>query len=202
MKRHRLMILSLIAMLAILVAAPVIMAKDDRDDRDNGFELRATLRGFEEVPATSTGASGSFRGQISADETTITYILSYSGLEGEVRQSHIHFGQRGVAGGIVVFLCQTTSNPDPTGHAPACPQSGTVGNGPVSFTAANMVSVGNPPAQAAAQGISPGQFAEFVRAIRAGVTYVNVHSAGTGVPVNFAGGEIRGQIRAADDHDR
>ena len=39
------------------------------------------------------------------------------------------------------------------------------------------------------QGIAPGEFAEFVRAIRAGVTYANVHSS------MFPGGEIRTQIR-------
>ena len=41
----------------------------------------------------------------------------------------------------------------------------------------------------ASQGIEAGNFAEAVRAIRAGVTYANVHT--TVRP----GGEIRGQIR-------
>ena len=40
-----------------------------------------------------------------------------------------------------------------------------------------------------AQGIAAGEFAEVVKAIRAGVTYANVHTAA------FPGGEIRGQIR-------
>ena len=92
----------------------------------------------------------------------------------------------------MVFLCQTTFNPDPTGHAPTCPQSGTVTG---TLTAANMTAL------AVAQGIAAGEFAELVRAIRAGVTYANVHSAGTGVPANFAGGEIRGQIGTHDDDD-
>jgi hypothetical protein len=38
------------------------------------------------------------------------------------------------------------------------------------------------------QGIEPGAFAELVRAMRAGVTYTNVHST------KFPAGEIRGQI--------
>jgi len=72
--------------------------------------------------AVSTGASGRFRGEISKDGSTITYTLSYAGLEGTVAQAHIHFAQRNVAGPIVVFLCRTTQSVT----APTCPQAGTV----------------------------------------------------------------------------
>jgi hypothetical protein len=41
----------------------------------------------------------------------------------------------------------------------------------------------------AGQGIAAGEFAELVRAIKAGRTYVNVHSS------LFGGGEIRGKIQ-------
>jgi hypothetical protein len=44
---------------------------------------------------------------------------------------------------------------------------------------------------AAAQGLAAGEFGELVAAIRAGATYVNVHTVG------HAGGEIRAQL--ADD---
>jgi hypothetical protein len=40
----------------------------------------------------------------------------------------------------------------------------------------------------AGQGIAAGEFDEFIAAMRAGVTYANVHTA------QFPGGEIRGQI--------
>jgi hypothetical protein len=108
------------------------------------------------------------------------YELSYSGLEGTVRQAHIHLGQTHVNGGVSVFLCQTAVNLDPTGRAPTCPQSGSVTG---TLTAANMVATGTP------QGLAPGDFAELVKAIRAGVTYANVHSS------VFLGGEIRAQIK-------
>ena len=42
------------------------------------------------------------------------------------------------------------------------------------------------------QGIAAGQFEELVRAIKAGVTYANVHSS------LFPSGEIRGQIKVDD----
>ena len=177
----------LLVTLCLLVPGP---ANSREDVGVKNF--RTTLQGIEEVPATSTQASGRFLLDISQDGTSMTYTLNYSNLEGEVRQAHIHFAQKGVNGGIVVFLCQTSFNPDPTGHAPTCPQSGTVTG---TLTAASMTAL------VVAQGIAPGEFAELVRAIRAGVTYANVHSAGTGVPTNFAGGEIRGQIGAHGDDD-
>jgi CHRD domain len=183
--RGRVLPVAFLVMLVALVPGPAISRED------HAAKFRATLRGVEEVPATSTGASGSFLVEISKDGSSMTYTLSYSGLEGDVRQSHIHFAQEGVNGAIVVFLCQTTFNTDPTGHAPTCPQSGTVTG---TLTAANMTAL------ASAQGIAPGDFAELVRAMRGGVTYANVHSAGTGVPANFAGGEIRGQIRGHGGH--
>src|SRR5262245_18284295 len=181
----------LVLLVTFLVTLGVMVPGLVLSGEDHGVEFQATLRGFQEVPATSTGASGKFRMEIGDGGTSITYTLSYSGLEGDVRQAHIHFGQRRVNGGIVVFLCQTTFNPDPTGHAPTCPQSGTVTG---TLTAANMTAL------AVGQGIAPGEFAELVRVIRAGVTYANVHSAGTNVPVNFAMGEIRGQIGKHHDH--
>jgi len=183
-----------IGLLAILGASPVAMAADGE------VELRATLRGFEEVPAVSTTASGTFRGDIDRDELSIGYTLSYSGLEGTVTQAHIHLGQRRVNGGIVVFLCQTTLAPDPTGLAPTCPQSGTVSG---TLTRANVTTRADAQGieSTATQGSTAGEFAELVTAVRAGVTYANVHSTNAGGVVNtkFNAGEIRGQIRTRAD---
>jgi hypothetical protein len=44
------------------------------------------------------------------------------------------------------------------------------------------------------QGVSPGEFEEILDAMRAGVTYANVHT--TKIP----GGEIRGQIGRGRHH--
>ena len=60
-----------------------------------------SLSGYEETPSTlSTPAIGSFDARLSKDGTTLTYELSYSGLEGNVTQAHVHFGQRALSGGI------------------------------------------------------------------------------------------------------
>jgi hypothetical protein len=150
----------------------------------------ASLIGYEEVPAISTEANGTFQAQISRGRDEIRYTLVYNGPfnnAGTVTQSHIHIGQEGVSGGISVFLCGTPGF-QPAAPAPAppvCPPPGT----PVSgvLTPASVIGP-------AAQGVAPGEFAELVRAIRAGVTYANVHTT------TYPPGEIRGQISDDDDH--
>jgi len=146
--------------------------------------IQARLIGYQEVPSVSTVARGEFVGQISPDDQFIDYELTFSGLQGDVRQAHIHVGQRSVNGGIVIWLCQTSFNPGPTGTQ-TCPQSGTIrgmirASDVVAITGAN-----------AAQQISAGELAEVLAAIRAGVAYANVHTNLS------AGGEIRGQLRAS-----
>jgi hypothetical protein len=66
---------------------------------------RSGLVGFQEVPVISTTGAAHFAATISRDETEIAWEMSHDGLEGTVTQSHIHFGQAGVAGGISLFLC-------------------------------------------------------------------------------------------------
>jgi hypothetical protein len=143
--------------------------------------IRATLTGYEEVPAVSTDASGEFRGRISRDEQSIDYELTYSGLQGAVRQAHIHFAQLSVNGSIVVWLCGTVANPGPAG-TPACPPSGTVSG---TITAAQVIG------SSATQQLAPGDLGAVIAAMRARAAYVNVHTTIS------PGGEVRGQIRAS-----
>jgi hypothetical protein len=145
-------------------------------------QLRALLTGYEETPAAvSTTGRGEFSAVISDDGQTIHYRETYSRLQGKVTQSHIHVGQLSIGGSIVIFLCQTDSTKDPTGLAPQCPQEGTVSG---VITAANVIAGSQAPQQ-----LQAGDLAAVVTAIRAGVTYANVHTDLS------TGGEIRGQIR-------
>jgi hypothetical protein len=116
----------------------------------------------------------------------IRYTLSYrgpfdAGSNGVVTQAHIHLGARAVNGNIAAFLCSNLGN-GPAG-TPACPAEGTVSG---TITPAQVIGP-------AAQGIAAGEFAELVRALRAGAAYANVHTT------TFTAGEIRGQIGADDD---
>jgi hypothetical protein len=144
-----------------------------------GEPFEGTLTGYEEVPAVSTAATGKFHAVVRVHHGKIWWKLSYSGLTGDVTQAHIHFAQRGVNGGVAVWLCTT---PDVSG-APAgtqlCPAAPATIKGVA--TAADVVG----PAD---QGIAPGEFGELVAAMRAGLTYANVHSS------MFPGGEIRAQL--------
>jgi hypothetical protein len=152
-------------------------------------DLRATLIGYQEVPAVSTVAKGEFRATISHDAESIDYELSYEGLQGTVQQAHIHVAQRSVNGSVVIWLCQTATTPAPAsvaGLTPLCPQSGTVSG---HITAANVIA-----ASTASQQIAAGELSKVIAAIHAGVAYANVHTT----PLS-PGGEIRGQIRASDD---
>src|SRR5690349_9690459 len=67
--------------------------------------FRASLVSFNEVPSVSSPAKGQFYAVVNAEGTAFTYWLSYSGMTENVSQSHIHFGQHHVNGGISVWLC-------------------------------------------------------------------------------------------------
>ena len=147
--------------------------------------IQATLIGYEEVPSVSTVAHGEFRGFISRNNDSIDYELTYDGLQGNVTQAHIHFGQRSVNGGIVLWFCGTMTNPGPAG-TPLCTNDS--GHFTGTFTSGNVQGIGG---GNVGQQLSAGELAEVIRAIRAGSAYVNVHTTLS------AGGEIRGQISAA-----
>jgi hypothetical protein len=146
-----------------------------------GRKFKATLISYEEVPALSNTGAGTFDLLIDSTDTSFDYELSFSGISGTgATQSHIHIAQKGVTGGIMVFFCSNLGNGPP--GTQACPANGTVSG---TITAANVIGP-------TGQGIAAGEFAEVLKAIRAGNVYANVHSA------LFPGGEIRGQLF----HDR
>ena len=144
-------------------------------------QIGALLTGYEESPSVSTAGTGEFTATIAPDGEVIQYTVTFSGLQGTVTQGHIHVGQLSVNGSIVIFLCQTATNPDPTGLAPPCPQEGSVAG---AITAANVIAGSMAPQQ-----LAVGDLAAVVAAIRAGAAYANVHTTPS------PGGEIRGQIR-------
>jgi hypothetical protein len=188
--RSRLLKAGLLGVVAATLGASSLMAHDG-DDNDRGrdrersrFFVSADLIGYQEVPAASTTAKGHFRAWVDTRAGTITYKLSYEALEGTITQSHVHFGQKSVNGGISFFLCTNAGN-GPAGTQ-ACPPPPAEITGVI--TAEQVIGplpAGTPPVGG---GIEPGAFAEIAAAIRAGVAYANVHSS------KWPAGEIRGQL--------
>ena len=161
-------------LLAALCATGTALA-----DRD--FVVRARLAGTHEVPAVSTNARGDFEVRIARDGNSIAYTLDYSGLQGQVRQAHIHVAQRNVNGAIVLWLCGTPTNPGPAGTQ-TCPATGRV-TGTLTATDLQVSTT---------QQVTA--FAHVVEAIQDGVAYANVHTDLS------PGGEIRGQLGSHSGH--
>lgn len=171
--RAKLVVLSIIALALLSVAIAGIVTANEKS------RFRTALTGYEETPAVSSAGSGQFTATIDEEHQTIHYTLTFSNLNGNVLFAHVHFGQRGVAGGVAAFLCGGGSKPAPC--VPGTTISGTI-------TPADVIGP-------TGQGIAPGEWNELVAAIRAGVAYANVHST------TQTGGEIRGQINDNDQRD-
>jgi CHRD domain len=159
-----------------LALTPVIVAcGDDDNPAEAATNFSATLSGSEEVPPVPSDASGTAQFSIAGEQ--ITYTVTLSGLANPV-VSHIHVGAAGVNGPVRLNLCGTGDPVPPCGTGDGVLVSGT-----------NGTTVGSPPIT----------FDELVTAMRAGETYVNVHTddgvppSNTG-PGDMASGEIRGQI--------
>jgi hypothetical protein len=141
-------------------------------------QFTAFLVGPQETPAIFTAGSAMFTLTVVNNDTQFNFQLTYANLTAPPVVAHVHFGQRGVAGGVSFFLCGG-------GGKPACPAtpSGTITG---TVVAADVVGP-------ATQGIAPGNFAAILQMMRAGVTYPNMHT-----PLH-PDGEIRGQLRPAGD---
>jgi len=176
MKQRRIQLAAAVAVVAIAsVVATTALA-------GSGRQIREHLTGCQEVPVISTEADGKFKAEVRRDR--IDYELRWEDLEGQVTQAHIHFGQRDVNGGISVWLCGNPSAGPPAITPPPGTQTCPLTNpAKISGTVTQAHVVGP-----TGQGITTGQFDELLRAIRAGVTYANVHST------TFGGGEIRAQL--------
>ena len=181
---------ALAVILLVLGAATVLAVSAFARGGDEKNSFKATLNGYNETVggagATSTGsvstaARGSFRAKLTDGGTKLDFTLTYSGIEGgTVTQAHPHFAQNHVGGAIFGFFCG--------GPKAACPSPGGTVEG--TWTGADIIG----PAD---QGVQAAAFDKFVRALRAGAVYVNVHSSGA--TPSYPEGEIRGQVSAAND---
>ena len=175
---------------AAAVALALCCAHALADNGNHGDAVvHARLSGYEEVPSVSSKGNGIFRARIDRQTHEVDYEFAYEGLQGTVLQAHIHIGQRGVNGGITVWLCQSATNPAPPAVAATTPVcTSPAGSFAGRITAASVIGPGG------AQQLGAGELEELVAALRAGVAYANVHT-------NISpGGEIRGQVHGGHRH--
>jgi hypothetical protein len=160
--------------LALGIVSFAIAATRGHSD-GNQNQITAVLNGHNETPAVHTKGTGSLSLTINPDNT-MSFTLTYSGLNNPAAVAHVHFGQPGVAGGVVFYFCGGGTKPTP------CP-AGTTTPATVSGTV-NASDILAP----TGQGLTAGDLAGIVQEIRAGFTYANVHTSSS------PGGEIRGQL--------
>src|SRR5438034_3006121 len=175
------------AALVVAAAALAVAAYALAGGSGPGFNhLSDTLSGYQETPSISSTGTADFTADVAKDGQSVDWHMSYSGLEGNVLQSHIHFGQRGVAGGISVFLCTNLGNGPAGTQACPGPHEGTISG---TFGPSDVIGP-------TAQGIAAGEWNELVQAIVAGKAYANIHSN------LWPAGEIRAQLNeTGDPHD-
>jgi hypothetical protein len=180
---------------AVEFRVPLFVASDHAGGNGD-INLGTHLTGDEEVcPTCTTSTPADSKGQGEAvfrvnDEVTVDFRLIASNIYNVV-QAHIHCGAKETNGPIKMWLYPTigpsgTALTGPTGRQNGVLASGTFSPGSVTCTA------------------SDGSTISLLAAMRAGLTYVNVHTNDGAAPPNtgpgdFPGGEIRGQI---DDENR
>ena len=127
------------------------------------FDFKAKLDADSEVPSNNSDGKGKAEFSVSRSGRSIRYQIDAEKLTGRVRAAHIHLGDKGQAGPVVITICAKTCS---------LPRSGRLGRARFSK--------------------APGakNFAAVVRALRAGRTYVNIHTK------KYPAGEIRGQIKS------
>ena len=160
----RLKLILVMTVVAVMALGGVALAQRGQSFADSDFV--AVLSGDNEVPPVATDATGEAKFTVDGDE--IHFELEVEDINNAfgAAGAHIHCGQPGVNGPVVVFLAAQV----PGGFDGDIEVKAT-------FDEINIVN--------AACGAT---IAELVASIEAGNAYVNVHTT------QNPGGEIRGQI--------
>ena len=182
---------------ALEFRVPLFAVADNHAGGNGDINLGTHMTGAEEVfvaaPGAPTPADSKAQGEaifrVNADGT-VDFRLIASNID-NVIMSHIHCGPKGANGPIRMWLYPVIGPVGAPGPSGAGPQNGVLASG--TFNPTGVIC----PASAV------GSNMPLLDAMRAGLTYVNVHTndgedgVNTG-PGDFPGGEIRGQL----DHGR
>jgi hypothetical protein len=134
----------------------------------HGQKFIAKLTGYDEVPPKNTKATGNFEMELSPDGTISNYVLNVTNIS-NVTLAHIHEGERGMNGPILLTLYKSTN---PKGAINGILSKGRVYS--------NLF-----------EGPFAGKYmSDLIDLINQGYAYVNVHTK------QNPQGEIRGQLSA------
>jgi len=178
---------------AFEVRAP-LFAVGGNSGGNGDVNLRTHMTGGGEVftpvpPSTATPADSRAQGEaifrVNGDGTAVDFQLIASNID-NVIMSHIHCGLAGANGPIRMWLYPVIGPSGAAAPSGAGPHDGVLASGTFNPT-----------------GVTCPDGSALLDAIRAGRTYVNVHTNDGVAPTNtgpgdFPGGEIRGQL---DDHN-
>jgi hypothetical protein len=166
-----------LAMLIIITGLVSLATIDFSNTAFAGTQIyTAQLSGDQEVPPVQTNASATadFRiplSAISTPQAAIEYTVNGTDIGNVVTAAHIHMGQMGENGDIVVTLCK----------AETCSAGGGGGGGTLSLTGTfNATNLEGP--------MAGKQIEDLANEMTNGGTYANVHTQ------QNPNGEIRGQI--------
>jgi hypothetical protein len=182
------------------VRAP-LFAVGGNSGGNGDVNLGTHMTGAEEVftptpPSTATPADSRAQGEAifrvhqDGNNVSVDFRLIASNID-NVIMSHIHCGRAGANGPIRMWLYPVIGPSGAPTASGAGPQNGVLASGTFNPTGVTCLAA------------DVGQDMPLLDAMRAGLTYVNVHTNDGVTPTNtgpgdFPGGEIRGQL---DDHN-
>jgi CHRD domain len=134
------------------------------------------LRGGNENPPVISDGSGNFRVQIQNGQFRLRYDVAAE--ENDITQAHLHIGNPGTNGGIVVYLCSNLGNTPAGATVRECPASPGDVTGEILET--DVLAVDDI--------IEAGDLEGLERLARQGAVYANVHTD------DHPAGEVRGQL--------
>jgi len=170
------------------ISVPLFAA--GKGDSNLGTHLRGEEEVFTPAPGGPTPADSRAQGEaifrVSDDGTLVDFRLIASNID-NVTMAHIHCGRPGANGPIRMWLSPVVGPTGAPGPAGSGPQNGVLATGTFS------------PVGVVCPAANVGQVMPLLDAMRAGLTYVNVHTNDGVTPTNtgpgdFPGGEVRGQL--------
>lgn len=186
---------ALLALTVVGMAAGLATLNVRAQDNDHAVRFFTRLSTFNEVPPKANGAHGTFRAKLSEDGTTLNWTFTWEGLTGPPLFAHIHFELKTNNGQVMTFFCGGPKMNPAIPQKPDCPQT-TFGAITGTTNAGDIIALNSGTTD---QALDSHDFAGFLRALRAGSAYANMHTT------RFPGGEIRGQIAVnrgePDDED-